>query len=395
MKRWVPDPHPPEASGRMQRLLALRRDTTGTGNLRLSVSGPLDRDAFTDFHAEWLALLPDIEAAHPERIAIDLAPVSTADSVGALLLMQMETDLGQRSIAADFLHASGDIEAMFSLLREQAAPSRMGPVQTHAGNPLVRVGDAGVRALQEFVVLMTFFGEMIAALADAVRHPRSVRWGDVLVSVQRAGLEGLPIVGLISFLLGLIIAFMSSLQLKPLGAGVYVAALVGISVVKELGPIMTAIVVAGRSGSAFAAEIGTMKVNEEVDALVIMGFDPMKFIALPKILAAVIVLPLLTLYADLFAILGGLVVGVLGLDLTAQTYIHQTLQGIRVTDISTSLLKAVVFAVLIAGISCQRGFLVTGAAEAVGRQTTSAVVSSLFLVIIADSVFAIALHYIR
>jgi phospholipid/cholesterol/gamma-HCH transport system permease protein len=395
MNRRVPDPHPPDTSGRPSRRLSLQRDTAGTGGLRLSVSGPLDRDAFTDFLAEWQALLPDIDAGRPERIAVDLAPVSTADSAGALLLMQMETDLKQRAIAVDFLHASGDIEAMFALLREQSARTHAGPVRTDGGNLLVRVGDAGVRAHQEFVVLMTFFGEMIAALADACRHPRSVRWGDVLVSVQRAGLEGLPIVGLISFLLGLIIAFMSSLQLKPLGAGVYVAALVGISVVKELGPIMTAIVVAGRSGSAFAAEIGTMKVNEEVDALVIMGFDPMKFIALPKILAAVIVLPLLTLYADLFAILGGLVVGVLGLDMTAQTYIHQTLQGILVTDISTSLLKAVVFAVLIAGISCQRGFLVTGAAEAVGRQTTSAVVSSLFLVIIADSAFAIALHYIR
>jgi phospholipid/cholesterol/gamma-HCH transport system permease protein len=206
--------------------------------------------------------------------------------------------------------------------------------------------------------------------------------------------DGLPIVGLLSFLLGLIIAFMSSLQLKQFGANIYVASLLAIGMVKELGPIMTAILVAGRSGSAFAAEIGTMKVNEEVDALVTMGFDPIRFLALPKVLAAMVVVPLLTLYADLFGIIGGLVVGVVGLDLTVYAYLKETQTSLTLLDVILSLIKAGVFAVLIAGIGCQRGFQVRGGAEAVGSATTSAVVSALFLIIVTDSAFALAFQYL-
>jgi phospholipid/cholesterol/gamma-HCH transport system permease protein len=213
--------------------------------------------------------------------------------------------------------------------------------------------------------------------------------------MKRAGADGLPIVALISLLLGLIMAFMSSLQLKQFGATIYVANLVTLAMVRELGPIMTAILVAGRSGSAFAAEIGTMVVNDEVNALVTMGFDPIRFLAVPKVLAVMVVVPILTVYADLFAILGGLIVGITGLDLTAFTYIQQTKSSIRVFDFATSLIKAVVFALLIAGIGCQRGFQVKGGAEGVGTSTTSAVVSAIFLIILADSAFAIMLHYIQ
>jgi phospholipid/cholesterol/gamma-HCH transport system permease protein len=212
--------------------------------------------------------------------------------------------------------------------------------------------------------------------------------------MKKAGAEALPIVGLISLLIGLIMAFMSSLQLKQFGANIYVAALVGIAIVKELGPMMTAIIVAGRSSSAFAAEIGTMMVNEEVDALVTMGFDPVRFLAVPKVMAALVVVPLLTLYAMMFGILGGVIVGVLGLDLTLYTYIQQSVKSIEVWDVVTSLIKSGVFAGLIAGIGCQRGFHVSGGAEGVGEATTSAVVSAIFLIIIADSAFAILLHYV-
>jgi phospholipid/cholesterol/gamma-HCH transport system permease protein len=168
---------------------------------------------------------------------------------------------------------------------------------------------------------------------------------------------------------------------------------VGIAVVKELAPMMTAIIVAGRSGSAFAAEIGTMMVNEEVDALATMGFDPVQFLAIPKIVAAIIVVPLLTLYAMLFGIMGGLLVGIIGLDLTFYTYIQETMKSIEIFDVYSSLVKSIVFAFLIAGIGCQRGFQVFGGAESVGESTTSAVVSAIFLIIVADSAFAIVLHY--
>jgi len=192
-----------------------------------------------------------------------------------------------------------------------------------------------------------------------------------------------------SFLLGLVKAFMSSLQLQQFGANIYVASLVAVAMVSELGPIMTAIVVAGRSGSAFAAEIGTMKISEEIDALVAMGFNPTLFIVVPRIIASVIVVPMLTLFADLFAVAGGLVVGVFLLDLTANAYISQTLQALTLFEVCWGMLKSVVFALLIVWIGCLRGFQTRGGADAVGNSATSAVVSSIFLIILFDSIFAV------
>jgi phospholipid/cholesterol/gamma-HCH transport system permease protein len=187
---------------------------------------------------------------------------------------------------------------------------------------------------------------------------------------------------------------MSSLQLKQFGANMYVASLVAIAMVRELGPIITAILVAGRSGSAFAAEIGTMRVSEEVDALVTMGFNPVRFLAVPKVFAAILVVPLLTFFADFFAILGGMAVGILGLDLTLHTYAEQTSWALTTFDIGAGVAKSIVFAILIAGIGCHRGFQASGGAESVGNATTSAVVSGLFLIIVTDSLFAIVLNYV-
>jgi phospholipid/cholesterol/gamma-HCH transport system permease protein len=255
-------------------------------------------------------------------------------------------------------------------------------------------GMTSVAFIQDIARSITFGGSLIWEIVLSVLRPSSVRWKDVLLYMKKVGVDGLPILGLISYLLGLIIAFMSSLQLKQFGANMYVASLVAIAMVRELGPIMTAILVAGRSGSAFAAEIGTMKVNEEIDALVTMGFDPVRFLAIPKVFASILVVPLLTFFSDLFGILGGMTVGVLGLDLTIHTYTELTSWALEVFDVVSGVVKSMVFAVLIAGIGCQRGFQASGGAEAVGNATTSAVVAGLFLIIVADSTFAIILNYV-
>ncbi|HAO21819.1 MAG TPA: hypothetical protein DCQ37_15950, partial [Desulfobacteraceae bacterium] len=199
----------------------------------------------------------------------------------------------------------------------------------------------------------------------------------------------------ISFLLGLIMAFMSSIQFRQFGASIYVASLVAFAMVSELGPIMTAIVVAGRSGSAFAAEIGTMKISEEIDALSTMGFDPILFLAIPRLIAAVVMVPLLALFSNLFAISGGMMVGVFMLNLTPNTYIKQTLVALTLKEVIWGMGKSGVFAGLIAGIGCMRGFQAKGGASAVGNAATSAVVSSIFLIILFDSIFAVIRSYIR
>jgi len=331
----------------------------------------------------------------PARLIVDLSRVDYLDSAGALALLQLKQEAQARSLGFQFAHLPEMARGIMALLdREDLAAPPLISGRDESG--LVSRLGAGARSFAtDLVQVTTFLGELLRALLFALLHPRTVRWDDVVSYMKRAGMDGLPIVSLISFLLGLILAFMSSLQLKQFGANVYVAPLLAIAVVKELGPIMTAILVAGRSGSAFAAEIGTMKVNEEVDALTTMGFDPMSFLAVPKVLAAMVVVPLLTIYADLFAIAGGLVVGVMGLDLTAYTYLQDTKASLTLLDIIPSLIKAGVFALLIAGIGCQRGFQVRGGAEAVGTATTSAVVAALFLIIVTDSAFALAFHYLR
>jgi phospholipid/cholesterol/gamma-HCH transport system permease protein len=212
--------------------------------------------------------------------------------------------------------------------------------------------------------------------------------------MRRVGVDAVPIVALISFLLGFIIAYMSSVQLTQFGAGIYVASLVAVGMVRELGPIMTSILVSGRSGSAFASEIGTMKISEEIDALSTMGFDPVAFIVIPKIIASLIVVPILTLFSCLFGVLGGMVVGVLLLDLTYSNYMDQTIKILRLYDIIWVFVKSGVFAILVSWVGCLRGFQTRGGAASVGEATTSAVVSGIFLVIFWDSIFAFIQLYI-
>jgi len=376
-------------------------ETTG---YRLSVEGKTGEEATIRLAGrlsldDLEPLMADLQAIpgrlKPRRISVDLAEVNYLDSAGALALIELENLARSLTIPFDLLNVSGTNHGLLNLIDREAL--QRPPLRPESVRPAVveKLGELARRQYRDFLEIMSFVGELMVAIAWSLAHPRSVRWEDVKFYMKRAGADGLPIVALISLLLGLIMAFMSSLQLKQFGANIYVANLVTVAMVRELGPIMTAILVAGRSGSAYAAEIGTMVVNDEVNALVTMGFEPVRFLAVPKVLATMVVVPILTVYADFFAILGGLIVGITGLDLTAFTYIQQTKSSIRIFDFATSLVKAVVFAMLISGIGCQRGFQVKGGAEGVGTSTTSAVVSAIFLIILADSAFAIMLHYIR
>ena len=216
----------------------------------------------------------------------------------------MQSESQARAVPCRLLNLSEEARRILDLIDpETLTRPPLIPEQRTAGL-MDQLGEASLRFADDLVQVITFLGDLLTSLWFALLHPRSVRWGDVLFYMKRAGVDGLPIIGLISLLLGLIMAFMSSLQLKQFGANIYVASLLAVAMVQELGPIMTAILVAGRSGSAFAAEIGTMKVNEEVDALVTMGFDPVRFLAIPKVLAAMLVVPLLTVYATLFGTVG-------------------------------------------------------------------------------------------
>ena len=357
----------------------------------LSISGSLALSSLLSVKTRFQALMSE---NRPSRVTVDLAGLTYLDSAGVLALLELEQDAASSSIPVFFINMSDEASNFLGIIDRSSVFEKPATTARSDSGTVELIGEASIRVAKDFASITTFLGDLLLALFQTACHPGSIRLKDFFFYVKRAGVDGLPIVALLSFLLGLIIAFMSALQLKQFGASVYVASLVGFGMVRELGPILTAIIIAGRSGSAFAAEIGTMKVNEEVDALVTMGFDPTRFLALPKVLAAMLVVPLLTIYADVFGILGGMLVGVMGFDLTVYSYLQQTVKSISIFDLVSSLVKSVVFAVLIAGIGCQRGFCVRGGAESVGLYTTSAVVSGLFLIIVADSLFAIVLYYL-
>ncbi len=375
-----------------QKLTIETRPGPDQGQLTLELAGRVDAGALVS-GVEKVAGI--IKAQRPAGITLDLSGVDYLDSAGALAVTLMQRQAREAGCQPAVIGADDKVQAVLDLVDEAALAQRPILGAERRLNLVEQVGEAAAGMGRDFYQMMSFTGEFVSALGHAIARPRLVRWTDVAVYMEKVGVSGLPIVGLISFLLGMIIAFMSSLQLASFGANIYVAALVALGMVRELGPIMTAVIIAGRSGSSFAAEIGTMKVNQEVDALEVMGYDPVSFLTLPKVLASILTVPLLTLYSDFLAICGGLAVGVLLLNITPYAYISKTMDSLAVFDIMSGLVKSVVFAFIIAGIGCQRGMMVRGGAQAVGDATTSAVVASMFWIIVTDSFFAILLHYVR
>lgn len=360
------------------------------GDLVLRISGRLDRNALEPALAQLRQILSQ---NRPQHVVLELSNLEAMDSAGALALTMMQQEAQALGATAELKNLATSAAELKSLLDPQELAKPPLIPEARKLDFVSEVGQSFLEVVDDFKQMVAFLGDFAIASLRAIKNPKLVRWGDVALYMERVGVDGLPIVGLISFLLGLIIAFMSSLQLASFGANIFVASLVAVAMVRELGPIMTAVLIAGRSGSAFAAEIGTMKVNEEVDALEVMGYNPVSFLAIPKVLASLIVIPLLTLYSDLLAILGGMMVGVLGLDLTVYAYVQQTIKSLNVSDVTSGLLKSIFFAIIIAGVGCQRGFTVRGGAQAVGSATTSAVVTAMFLIIVTDSIFAVVLHY--
>jgi phospholipid/cholesterol/gamma-HCH transport system permease protein len=326
-------------------------------------------------------------------LVVDLGQIHTVDDYGALVITDLRNMVKSTRGTCRITGSTPQVDRILDLVQVEKIDDLPPLIEKQRTNFFVRCGELFLDHLSQLRNMVSFLGSVILAMLHVLLHPRSLRVNDTLTCMEKTGVNALPIVALISFLLGLVIAFMSSLQLQQFGANIYVASLVSIAMVSELGPIMTAIVVAGRSGSAFAAEIGTMKISEEIDALFLMGFAPTLFLVVPRITAAVIVVPLLTLFSDLFAICGGLFVGVFLLDLTMSAYIAQSLKALSLFEVMWGLSKSVVFAAMIGWIGCLRGFQTRGGADAVGNAATSAVVTSIFFIILVDSIFVVVRSY--
>lgn len=255
---------------------------------------------------------------------------------------------------------------------------------------LERLGRSTAGAFEQVMALLAFIGENALSISGCVAHPSRLRWRPILFNIRSAGFDALPIVGLLSFLLGIVVAYQGADQLRQYGANIFVADLVGLSMLREFAPLITAIIIAGRSGSSYAAQIGTMAVTEEIDAMRTIGIEPLEMLVLPKLIALVIALPLLTVFADLMGVAGGMVMAYAQLGIGYTEFLDRFVKAVSVTSYAVGLGKAPVFAVIIVIVGCFQGFRTRGGADSVGRQTTRSVVQSIFLVIVSDALFSIA-----
>ena len=255
---------------------------------------------------------------------------------------------------------------------------------------LERIGRSTVAIWEQALAMLSFVGESSIALGGWIAHPGRVRWRPILFNLRRAGFDALPIVGLLSFLLGIVVAYQGADQLRQYGANIYVTDLVGLSMLREFAPLMTAIIIAGRSGSAYAAQIGTMAVTQEIDAMRTLGIAPLEMLVLPKLIALVIAMPLLTVFADVLGVVGGMLMAQAQLGVSFSDFLDRFPHAVSITSYLVGIGKAPVFAVIIAMVGCFQGFLTRGGPESVGQHTTRAVVQSIFLVIVADALFSIA-----
>jgi len=338
-----------------------------------------------------LARMRGLLAQPAQKVRIDLARLRSIDGAAAALVLGLCDELRARGAEAELAGADGRVRDVLELVATspRGIPPRGAP---KTPGVLEQVGRSTAEVWVFTRQILDFTGNTTFAFAQALRDPGSVPWRSVWRIMERTGADALPIVGLITFLVGLVTAFQGAITLHKYGADIFVADGVAIGVTRELGPLMVAVVAAGRSGAAFAAELGTMRVSEEVDALRTIGLDPYRYLVLPRLLALAAMLPLLTLLGDAFAIAGGAVVGVGSLDVPLSAWVRQTHNALDVWYVCSGLVKSLAFGVAIALVACQWGLATRGGAEGVGRSTTSAVVSSLFFLVVIDSAFTVLYH---
>ncbi len=294
----------------------------------------------------------------------------------------------KQGIQVDTTTLPGGIQGLLSLA--YAVPERAGARRKDIRVPWLEIiGKGGMRIQRDAHALVVFIGEAALSAVALMRGKAHFRWVDLWRYIQDCGPSALPIITLISLLVGLILAFVGSIQLAMFGAQIYIADLVSLGMTREMGGLMAAIIMAGRTGAAYAAQLGTMQVNNEIDALETMGFDPMEFLVLPRILALVLIMPLLCLYADLMGIIGGALVTVSFFDVSLVEYLNRTASAVHLPDFSVGIIKCAVFGVLIALAGCMRGMQCGRSASDVGDATTSAVVTGIIFIVIADSLMTV------
>ena len=341
------------------------------------------------------AALEATPAKDARRVSVDIAAVDAMDTAGAWLVYKTVREFRRQGLEVELIGAG---KATASLIEAVAKSDVPCPPQPEPENPIVsvllRLGSASFFICREAAELTNFLGHTVIVMSRIAMKPWRLRWTSWVSHMEQSGLNAMPIVGLISFLIGVVLAYQGADQLARFGAQIFTVNLVGVGVLREMGILLTAIMVAGRSGSAFTAQIGTMTVNEEVDAMRAIGLDPMELLVVPRILALVVVMPLLTFYADIMGLLGGAVMATTVLDISFVRFARQLSEAVTLWSFWIGILKAPIFGFIIGLVGCYEGLKVTRSAESVGRQTTRAVVEAVFLVIVLDAMFSIMFSFL-
>lgn len=369
----------------------------------MNFSRPIDDTLLVRLVGDWTIAegIPSVEEVQKQadsgppvqRIAFDTQDLGRWDSGLITFLIKLFEQSSQSQIDTN---REGLPEGVRRLLDLAAAvPEKKDAHKEAVREPfLVQVGKSSMDIARQAGALVTFLGESTIALGRFFVGKAKFRRSDLWLTIQQCGVDALPIVTLISFLVGLILAFVGAVQLAMFGAQIFIANLVGIAMAREMAAIMTGIIMAGRTGAAFAAQIGTMQVNEEVDALITMGVSPMEFLVLPRMIALIVMMPLLCLYANLVGILGGFVVGTGMFDISFTQYMEQTRLALNLTHFGLGIFKSAIFGVLVAIAGCLRGMECGRSASAVGDAATSAVVTSIVLIVVTDGLFAVITNII-
>jgi len=330
------------------------------------------------------------------RVTLDMAAVEAMDTAGAWLVAKTVKRYRALGLEVELLGTGEAAASLIATVTQNDVPCPPPPPVENALIALIaRVGAATFFVACEARDLVNFLGHTVVVLFRLAVRPWRLRWTALFNQMEQAGLNAMPIVGLISFLIGVVLAYQGADQLARFGAQIFTVNLVAVGVLREMAILLTAIMVAGRSGSAFTAQIGTMTVNEEVDAMRAIGLDPMEVLVVPRVLALVLVMPLLTFFADMMGLLGGAVMATAVLDISFVRFARQLSEAVTMWSFWIGILKAPLFGFIIAVVGCYEGLKVSRSAESVGRQTTRAVVEGVFLVIVLDAVFSIMFSYLK
>ena len=362
------------------------REGTKDGRLVLAAGG----DWTVAGAAALEGLVEGLEPGATRDVAFDLSEISALDTAGVWLLRQAAHRYEAAGASVAWDGVAERFRPLFELVEENEGRKPERPPRFNAvAAAIARLGRNSIEAGEETVALTAFIGQTTITGLRALLRPGRFRLVSLTNQIEQTGLNAMPIVGLMAFLIGIVLAYQGAVQLRNFGAEIYTIDMLAITIPREIGVLLTAIMVAGRSGSAFTAQIGTMKVNEEIAAMQALGLDPMEILVLPRINALIVTLPILTLFSVFVGMVGGAAMAIVSLDMGATQFLGRLQEAMTLKHFMVGMVKAPVFAYLIAVVGCYQGLRVSGGAESVGRLTTRAVVLSIFLVIVADAVFSI------